>query len=149
MSCTSCNHTFKENEGRYNHSDGSLCSECESNIDSIVIKKKNITHNFSIERYSEILLSPTEKIGKYIISGKLLLDYVQAVDQCIHLTQMSWGIPDIIIIQHALSKREKSLQKIFECINLPYTLSLNKPKSQKFLKLLDEWLQEIISHKIN
>ncbi len=140
MSCSVCKHEFKENEGRYNHSDGILCQKCEENID-----KLNLVQNQTLfEKNTPFLFSENEEVGKYRVNGELLSKYASAINHLKFFTTIAIGKPDMDIINNIISKKESILRDLFASANLPFDLTGSDLQARKFLELLNEWTDGII-----
>jgi hypothetical protein len=137
MSCICCTHEFKENEGRFNHSDGMLCEECENNID-----KLNLESNQTLfDKDSHISFSENEELGTYTVNGELLSKYANVTNHLKFFTTIALGKPDIFVINNILRKKELILRDLFVNVNLPFDLSGSDLEAHKFIELINEWAE--------
>ena len=135
MSCKVCTHEFKEDEGRFNHSDGMLCQKCEKNIE-----KLNLVQNQTLfKKHSRILFSENEELGKYRINGELLSKYANATNHLKFFTTIAIGKPDMFIVNNIIRKKELILRDLFENANLPFDSTGSNSNARKFLELVNEW----------
>lgn len=145
MSCINCQHEFKENEGRFSHSDGMLCKVCESNI-----KNLNLIHNETLfEKDSHISFLENEELGKYTINGELLSKYATVNNHLKFFTTIAIGQPDMHIINNIIRKKELILRDLFANANLSYDLMGADSESNKFLELINEWIEGTIKCSVN
>ncbi len=145
MSCYNCEHEFKENEGRYRHSDGMLCVECENNIENL-----KLTSNETLfKKDSPISFLKNEELQKYGINGDLLQQYATLTDNLKFFTTIEVGKPDMNIVCNLVTKKESLLKELFANANLPYTLLSTDLTAQKFLHLVNEWTEDKIKCTAN
>ena len=140
MSCFNCQHEFKENEGRYSHSDGMLCKKCEENIE-----KLNLVPNETLfEKGTNISFLENQELGKYTVDGKLLAKYVSATNYLKFFTTITIGKPDMFIIDNIIRQKELIKKELFTNVNLPYNLTGVDSNAKKFLELINEWTEGTI-----
>lgn len=140
MNCFNCTHEFKENEGRYNHSDGILCVKCEKNIGEI----KLVTDESLFQNNSKFSFLENEQLGKYSVNGELLAKYASVTSDLKFFTTITIGHPDIFIVNNIIRGKELILKELFANVNLPYNLTGVDSNAREFLKLLDEWIRGTI-----
>ena len=140
MSCFNCQHEFKENEGRYCHSDGMLCKKCEANIEKLNL----VPDETLFEKNSPVLFLENEELGKYTIDGDLLQTYTNLIENLKFFTTITIGKPDMNIICNIMRKKELLLKELFANANLSYTLMGTDPNAKKFLELINEWTEGTI-----
>jgi len=135
MNCFNCDHEFEENEGRYNHSDGLLCKNCEENIDDINLP---IHQEILQNKFSTAFLEK-QQLGKYTIDGNLLQKYADLNSNLKFFTTIAIGAPDMGIVCNILREKESVLMQLFANANLLYTLMSTDSNAQKFLQLVEDW----------
>lgn len=144
LKCVACNKIFEEDDGMYNYPDGVRCSKCGDNYTGW---KKKLKKHYQDKpqdikkEFDENMTLGASTIGSYIIPNKLLIPYAEKVNYLRRAIMISIGRDDPLIIQKALTQREKLHREIFSHIGLPYHTDLEASKdSMEFNNLLDEWI---------